>query len=494
MNARIGAARLAKGRERHLFARAAVALLALACAHADAAMPRALNRAFLDAGVPLSSVAVVVQRTGNAAPLFSWQPQRPMSPASVMKLVTTLASLELLGRDYRWQTEAYLRGRLDAGTLSGDLVLKGHGDPKITIEQWQAFMQALRAGGLDDIRGDLVLDRSDFALPPHDPAAFDGEPQKPYNVGPDALLVNFKSVRFTFAPNASGTAVDVAMEPALPGIALGGALALDPSAPCNDWRSDVGAVFLDSETVAAAHFNGRYARDCGTRDWYVALLDHPHYVQGMFTTYFTAAGGHFAGAVREGRAPARARPFATLESAPLYDIVRDVNKLSNNVMASQLFLTLSAVAGPLPATPQKSAAQIKRWLAHEKMPMPELVIRNGSGLSREDRISARSLARLLDAADASPMRDEFASSLAVAALDGTVQRRFQSGDVAGQALLKTGSLEGVRALAGYVIDAEGARWIVVAIVNHPRAAGAQRALDALVQWTYSNAAATARQR
>jgi serine-type D-Ala-D-Ala carboxypeptidase/endopeptidase (penicillin-binding protein 4) len=163
-------------------------------------------------------------------------------------------------------------------------------------------------------------------------------------------------------------------------------------------------------------------------------------------------------------------------------------------MASQLFLTLSATSQPLPATPQKSAAVIKRWLAREKMPMPELVIRNGSGLSREDRISARSLARLLDAADASPMRDEFASSLAVAALDGTVQRRFQSGDVAGQALLKTGSLEGVRALAGYVIDAEGTRWIVVAIVNHPRAGGALRALDALVQWTYSNAAEMARRR
>jgi D-alanyl-D-alanine carboxypeptidase/D-alanyl-D-alanine-endopeptidase (penicillin-binding protein 4) len=234
-------------------------------------------------------------------------------------------------------------------------------------------------------------------------------------------------------------------------------------------------------------FNGRYPLSCGVRDWYVSLLDHPHYVQGMFTAYFTAAGGQFSGSVRDGRVPKGAAPFATLESPPLYDIVRDINKLSNNVMASQLFLTLGAQAGA-PATPQKGAAAIRRWLASQKLSMPELSIANGSGLSRSDHLSAQSLATLLEAADRSPVREEFASSLAVAAVDGTVQKRFQNGDVAGQALLKTGSLEGVRALAGYVIDAEGRRWVVAAIVNHPNAANAQPALDRLVTWVYENAA------
>ncbi|HEY7905002.1 MAG TPA: D-alanyl-D-alanine carboxypeptidase/D-alanyl-D-alanine-endopeptidase [Casimicrobiaceae bacterium] len=469
---------------------ALVALLASFAAHA--ALPRAVARAFLDTGVPLSSVAIVVAPTGAGPPLFMHQPSRPMTPASVMKLLTTLAALEILGRDFRFRTDAYLRGSLSNGTLDGDLVLQGHGDPKITLEQWQAFVAELRARGLARINGDLVLDRSDFALPPHDPAAFDGEPLKPYNVGPDALLVDFKSVSFAFAPNATGTAVDVTMQPALPNVALGATLALDPAAPCDDWHRDVGAAFIDRGTAAAAQFDGRYPAQCGAREWYVALLDHPHYVHAIFTAYFDAAGGNFAGAVREGRAPAHATPFATLESPPLYDIVRDVNKLSNNVMASQLFLALAAHTAPLPATFDKAAAAIRRWLARARMPMPELVIRNGSGLSRSDRISARSLARLLAAADASPVRDEFASSLAVAAVDGTVEQRFQDGSVAGQALLKTGSLEGVRALAGYVIDASGTRWIVVAIVNDPRAARARPALDALVQWTYANAAAAAK--
>ena len=181
-------------------------------------------------------------------------------------------------------------------------------------------------------------------------------------------------------------------------------------------------------------------------------------------------------------------PFATLSSPPLADIVRDVNKLSNNVMARQVFLTLATVDAPPPASVAGAAAAVKRWLSRRNLKMPELVLENGSGLSRRERISAGSLARLLLAADASLVRDEFASSLAVAAMDGTVQRRFQNGSVAGQALLKTGTLEGVRALAGYVIDGGGRRFVVVAIVNHANSAMTQGALDALVQWVYREGA------
>ena len=164
--------------------------------------------------------------------------------------------------------------------------------------------------------------------------------------------------------------------------------------------------------------------------------------------------------------------------------MRDVNKLSNNVMARQVFLTLATAGAPPPATTAGATRVVRGWLAGRKLRMPELVLDNGSGLSRRERISAGSLARLLLAADASAVRDEFASSLAVAAVDGTVQRRFQNGGVAGQALLKTGTLEGVRALAGYVIDNEGRRYALAAIVNHPNAIRAGGALDFLVQWVY----------
>jgi serine-type D-Ala-D-Ala carboxypeptidase/endopeptidase (penicillin-binding protein 4) len=466
------------------------ALLALAAAFtvpAHAALPGGVARAFTDAGVPLASVAVVVREAGQPRPLFAHDADRPMNPASVMKLVTTYAALDLLGSDYRWKTEAFLGGKLDkAGTLNGDLILKGYGDPKITIEQWQAFMADLRARGLKTVTGDLVLDRSFFKLPEHDPAAFDHEPLKPYNVGPDALLVNFKAVRFAFAPDAKGNAVAVHFDPRLPDVAVA-AIPQLAGGDCGDWRENIAANYMNLGATASAAFAGRYPQACGERDWYVSLLDHAHYVHGMFAAYFTEAGGKFDGGLKEGRPARAAVPFAVMESAPLYDIVRDVNKLSNNVMARQIFLTLATTRNPPPATPALAADVVGKWLKEKKLAIPGLVLENGSGLSRRERLTAGGLAQLLASADASPVREEFASSLAVAATDGTVQRRFQNGTVAGQALLKTGSLEGVRALAGYVIDAEGRRFMVVAIINHPSAARGAAALDYLVQWVYREA-------
>jgi len=475
-------------RSRSSIAHSALAWLALllAATGAHAGLPRPVARAFLDAGVPLSHVAVLVQRVDAHRPLFAHQPDAPMNPASVMKLVTTFAALELLGPDYRWRTEAYLGGPLVDGTLHGDLILKGHGDPKITIEQWQGFMADLRTKGLARIEGDLVLDRSHFALPRHDPAAFDAEPMRPYNVGPDALLVNFKSVRFAFEPDAAGDAVDLRMEPPLPQVALVQRPVLVDGG-CGNWRHSVSASFVDGPDMATAAFTGKYPRRCGARDWNLALLGHAAYVHGMFAAYFAEAGGTFGGAVRDGRAPP-ALPFAVLESAPLRDAIRDVNKLSNNVMARQIFLTLATTSAPPPATPDGARGAVQHWLAQRKLAHSGFQVENGSGLSRGERATARGLAQLLAAAEASPVREDFATSLPIAAIDGTLGRRMRNGSAAGRALLKTGSLEGVGALAGYVQEAGESRWIVVAIVNHPNAAGAQRALDFLVDWTARNAA------
>jgi D-alanyl-D-alanine carboxypeptidase/D-alanyl-D-alanine-endopeptidase (penicillin-binding protein 4) len=282
------------------------------------------------------------------------------------------------------------------------------------------------------------------------------------------------------------------VEPPLPQLAVGAAPSL-VDGPCDDWRRFAGASFINQSRAAAATFLGTYARSCGARDWHVAVLDHPTYVHGMFRTYFAEAGGDFGGAVREGRAPAR-EPFAVLESPPLYDVVRDVNKLSNNVMARQLFLTLATASAPLPATPEKAADAVARWLAQRRVAIPGFAIENGSGLSRSERLTAAGLARLLAVADASTVRDEFATSLAVAATDGTLERRMTQAHAAGQALLKTGSLDGVRALAGYVIDGGGTRWILVAFVNHPNAGRATPALDHLAEWVFRQAGHHARGR
>jgi len=256
---------------------------------------------------------------------------------------------------------------------------------------------------------------------------------------------------------------------------------------CGDWHAALRAEFIDHADSADATFRGRYPIACGEREWYVALLDHPHYVLNLFSRTWADLGGTFGGTVRDGRTPMSATRIATLDSTPLHDAVRDINKLSNNLMARQVFLTLATTAFPPPATTAHATEAVERWLGKRKLKFPDLVMVNGSGLSRRERIAAQSMARLLLAADASSVRSEYISSLGVAATDGTVGKRFLNDEVAEQAFLKTGTLEGVRAIAGYVFGPTGRRFVVVCFVNHRNASGAQHPLDVLVQWVYQQA-------
>jgi D-alanyl-D-alanine carboxypeptidase/D-alanyl-D-alanine-endopeptidase (penicillin-binding protein 4) len=171
------------------------------------------------------------------------------------------------------------------------------------------------------------------------------------------------------------------------------------------------------------------------------------------------------------------------ESEPLANLVRDINKFSNNVMARNLFLALSAEPAGADGETQASARAVARWLKARGIEAPEVVTENGSGLSRAERASAQTLATLLRAAWASAVMPELVASLPVLSVDGTLKRR--GGVAAGQAHLKGGTLTGVQSVAGYVLDRRGRRWVVVMMVNHPNANAAQPALDALVEWVHA---------
>jgi D-alanyl-D-alanine carboxypeptidase/D-alanyl-D-alanine-endopeptidase (penicillin-binding protein 4) len=446
--------------------------------------PPPVLKALRQAGVPTKNVAAVVQELGPRKPSLSVNAFTPMNPASVMKLLTTYAGLELLGPAFRWRTEAYLDGTLREGVLEGNLVLRGTGDPKLNYESFWMLLRALRGKGLREIRGDLVLDRSYFERATGDPGRFDGDPFRPYNVLPDALLVNFKSLRFTFLPEPEAAAVRLYVEPKPPALEVINVLALSGGG-CPDGRAfrDLLQPTFQPERPRVL-FSGRYPASCGERELNVALLDPNAHIGGLMRQLWGEIGGAWSGTVREGAAAADARPFHVHESAPLDEIVHDLNKHSNNVMARQLYLTLGAWSAGPPAREAKSLAAVKAWLAQKGLRFPELVIENGSGLSRAERISAASLAALLQAAWASPVMPEFMSSLPVAAVNGTMRKRLKGDGVAGNAHVKTGLLADVRSMAGYVRDRNGNRYAVVMIVNHPNAHQAQGALDALLRWTH----------
>lgn len=466
-------------------------LIALLCAATAPAQERAgklpppVGQALTQAGIPESAVGIYVQESGADQPLLAIGEDRALNPASTMKLLTTFAALDQLGPGYRWTTEAYASAPLQGDSLTGDLILRGAGDPRLTLENFWLLLRDLRARGLREIRGDLVLDRSLFAgVEPIDPASFDNEPTRPYNTPPDALLVNFKSFRLVFMADAEHGTVRIAAEPSLPEIEIVNNVVLDRQ-PCGDWVARLKVVAVGDAAQAKLSVGGSYALECGEQERHFSLLGHAQFVHAVFKQLWRELGGSFGGGVRDGTVGADARKLLAFESAPLLDSVRDVNKFSNNVMARQLYLALGVNAFGAPASGEKSARAIRQWLDTRNLSMPELVLENGAGLSRSERVSARALAQLLLFAARSALMPEFVATLPLAAVDGTMRKRLNSTELAGRAHIKTGSLAGVRAIAGYVLDAKGRLVTVVFIVNHARAAEAQSAQDALLKWIYA---------
>lgn len=458
-------------------------LSACASAREENRLPPAVAAALKAAGIPASAVAIVVQEAGASRPRLEINGSEPMNPASLMKLVTTFAALELLGPAYTWKTTAWSAAPIDDGVLAGDLFLRGSADPKLTFEQFWLLLRQLRARGIREIAGDLVLDRSLLAPLDHDPSAFDDKPLRPYNVGPDALLVNFKSVRLTLSPDATAKKVDVLAEPAPANLDVTNLIRLSGNG-CGDWRENLRADLVRHASRWRLILTGGYPAGCGEKIWNLGLMPHPDYVRGVFEQLWREFGGRFEGGVRDGAVPAEARQLAAIESPALSEIVRDINKYSNNVMARQLFLTLAAEAGRRPARTEDADAVVRAWLEARGLHFPELVLDNGSGLSRHERISAINLARLLAAAWQSAVMPEFIASLPLNAVDGTMRKRLNGNGIAGRAHLKTGTLEGVKTIAGYVLDRQGRRQIVVFLVNHPNAGAAQDAQDALIAWVF----------
>lgn len=456
-------------------------LLIASNAHA-VALPSEVRDTLRQAGIPLSSIAIEVREANARRPLISINAQQAMNPASTMKLLTTYAGLDLLGPAYTWKTEAWLDGELKDGVLQGDLILKGYGDPKFTIEQFWLWLRELRARGLREIRGDLVLDRSFFELPPHDPAAFDNDPVRAYNVGPDALLLNFNTLNLRYLPDGIG--IKVISEPPLEGIKLDNQLIPQPAVipskgGCDNWDDSV-IVQPNGDSVI---LQGGYPGACGEREQNLSLMPHTRYVEAVFRALWQELGGTLRGKMREGVLGSNARLYSTHRSEPLSLVIRDINKFSNNVMARQLFLTLGAPQDALgKASLPRSIQTTHDWLQKQQLDFPELVLENGAGLSRTERISTHSMASLLQSAANHPLSAELQASLPILGVDGSVKKRLKDSPAASHAHLKTGTLEGVKTIAGYVRSNNGKKWIVVFFINHMNAKHGQPAQDALIEW------------
>ncbi len=457
------------------------AIASTVMADSTAEPPPAIAKAIARSRIPPEHLGIYVHETGSEAPWLALGADQALNPASVMKLVTSYAALELLGPAYTWKTEVYATGQLKGERLPGDLIIKGYGDPKLGIERFVALLRGLRQRGIREIAGDLVLDRGYFDIDLPFPSNFDSDPYAPYNAPPDALLLNLKAVQLSLGPDLRG-GVSVIADPQPAGVQVIDRLGSRAGACAG--RKPRGNIQIQSDAGAAViTVVGNHAHRCGEAQQYASVLGHARYVFGVFQQVWNELGGQLKGGLRVAPVPRGARLVMTATSPPLPEVLRDINKFSNNVMARQLFLTLGTLDGA-PSTLGKSQAVVQRWFGGLGLNTRHLIIDNGSGLSRTERISARELGKLLVHADSSPLMPELVSTLPIAAVDGTLWRRFRRTALAGHAHLKTGSLSGVKAIGGYVHNRHGRRVVVVCIANHPRAAASAAIQDALLHWAY----------
>lgn len=421
----------------------------------------------------------------DGAPVLKVEHQsgQAFNPASTMKLVTTYAALAMLGPEYRWTTRFHTTGTMKNGVLQGDLIMQGGGDPHLVIEDLHALMADLRAKGLTTIRGDLVIDDSRFAVGPSYGETFDGDASQAYNVRPWAALTNFKASRLVVDPKAKRLVLD----PPLADVQLRyGVKVLKGRCRSGATRVSVsdGATPAGRATVAVS---GTQVKACGPMQFYAAMLDHQQFVHGIFKAAWKDMGGQFLGRTRiEPGAAKRGKPlYAWQSSLDLGEVVHQINKYSNNVMTRMLLLEMAAARGQGALVPEVAAQWLHGWYRAQGMPMRSLVMENGSGLSRQARISAGDMVVLLARAAQSPQAEWFEQSLPVVGIDGTMKTRLRLDPVAGQAQIKTGTLQEVRAIAGYVTAASGRRYALSLMINGKySAARALHAQDELLRWVY----------
>lgn len=453
-------------------------------------LPADWMRALNEADIPLDAVAVLVQPVDAKLPVLTHRAAQPMNPASVMKVLTSVVALEKLGPAFVWKTDVWASGEIRNRTLIGDLIIKGYGDPTLTLERMWLLQREIRARGIDAIQGNLILDTQYFALPELDAGALDGDPLAIYNALPGALLANYNATPVKL--KAVGDAVNITPDLDLGGLAIVSRLAPDEG-ECGEWKDRLSLIKLDAIQNALI-FEGGYARSCSEKQLNLNVFAPARHFDLTFRALWKEAGGILTGSTLTGTAPADTPPLMSFASIPLAEALRNQNKYSNNLMTRNLFLTLGATQGGAPATLAKSTQAVRSWLTEKRIPAPELVLENGAGLSRVERISAQTLGQTLQAAYASPYFSEFESSLPILGVDGSLRRRVSESALVGRAHLKTGTLQDVRALAGYVLNRDGKRMVFVMLVNHAHAERAELAQRALLAWAYAYHAAPVRAR
>lgn len=463
---------------------AGLGLATLPLAEAQPSLPNRLQVVINGHQLPAGSYGFHVQEVGNGTTLLDINATTPLNPASTMKVLTTLAALEQLGPAYVWHTELYALGNVSNGTLEGDLLVRGGGDPYLLEDQVRNMLKALQRQGVRRISGDLVVDTSYFDPVVTQDGPIDNQQDRAYNVLPNALMSNFQAVTFYFRPSDDGQHVEITADPALSNLQISNNLTIKQGA-CEGYQRGI-SFDSDAGRPDRVAFDGRFPSGCSEYSLVRAVLTPETFFFGLFDRLWRELGGEFNGSLRQGVAPVGVQPLVEWYSPPLSEVIRYINKFSNNLMTRQTLLTLGAERFETPATVDSGQTVVGEYLDMLGLDYNGLEVSNGSGLSRDSRISPALLGRVLQHGYDSPYMAEFIASLPLNGIDGTMRNRLRSEALRGNMHIKTGTLDEVSAVAGYVTASSGKQYTVVGMLNHSladRGPGVEL-MDALLTWVH----------
>ena len=465
--------------------------------------------------------------TISFSPLLSHQPDIARTPASTMKLVPSFIALDTLGADFVWHTRVYHTGIVIGDTLLGDLVIQGSGDPKMTHERLQQLLYKVKTAGIRHIDGDIIVDSAIFNHVTKDPAAFDNAPLRPYNASPDGFLVNFSTIAIQSYPLDNAQA-QLTYTPQLADYKLPNTINIRSSA-CGQARYSLAPQWQATQLT----FDTSLPDNCGNHAFYVAYPDAKDFAARVIKAKWQALDNTLTGNViaqetpYNNKNPTSAHGLAALSMSPLPIVsypslnltqqIYDINHFSNNVMTEQVALSIGTYHRPSDEAvdptinktvdkaikTQRSLYQFGKptttsypaalqtinewWQTHLSTPPPHLT--NGSGLCRDCTISAANLSELLIYAYSHPSFDAYVNSLGIAGVSGTISthsERLPESNAIGRAWIKTGTLNNVTSMAGYVKGLSGQDYVVVGLINNEQALNAYTArpvLDAMLDWT-----------
>ncbi len=443
------------------------------------ALPQAINEEIRKSGIAEKDISIYIKEAGKGGKVVALlNEHKTRIPASVIKVLTTYASVLKLGFDYRWPTKFYTTGTLQNGVLQGDLLIKGFGDPTLNAEDLEKITSEIREEGIREIRGDIVIDRSYFEVGNKDSSGFDENLYSAYNAMPDAMMFNERVVTVCVIPKENKVHKKHADE---------SYKVVDQlehvNKPCTGRYSWPRVKIDKSEVVPTVFLQGKISKRCGKRNicqvitkpyksFYYALKDR-----------LIQEGISVRGGLKLRKIPKEARELFTHYSDSLEEIISETAKESNNLYARHLLLLLGAKLYGAPATMKKGRDAVKYILdSRGALGEGKLKIDNGSGLSRTSKMNAKLLADMYDDA-----YDRYGSrwmeTLSIAGVDGTIKRRFRNTVVNKRAWMKTGTLRQVKNIGGYVKNRAGKFYTVVIMINSPKAKYRGAKLqDEIMEW------------